>query len=103
MHIKEYLMDNGYKSRKFLLVLLTILLIVGAGVLWAIFGWPTPVLFSVFDNITTLTLGYCGISAARVALPTTSSALAKTITTNKTQPHSAINVKENLAGAKDLL
>jgi hypothetical protein len=103
MTIKDYLLDNGYKSRKFLLVLLAIILIPVLGALWAYSSWNLSILSTVVDNITTLVLGYCGISAARVAIPTASSAVAKTITTQKYNNASTINVKENLAGAKDQL
>jgi len=103
MHIKDYLLDNGFKSRKFLLVLLTVLLIPGLGALWAGLTWNTSILSTVVDNITTLTLGYCGISAARVAIPTATSAVAKTITTQKNTPQSTISAKENLAGARNQL
>ena len=101
MHIKDYILDGGFKSRKFILVLLSILLIIGAGVLWASLSWPVTVLSITVESTVTLVLGYCGISAARVAIPTASHAVAKTITTTRTQPHSAINARENLAGAKD--
>lgn len=103
MHIKDYILDSGYKSRKFLLVLLSIIIIIGSGILWAATLWPVSILSISIEAIVTLVLGYCGISAARIAIPTASSAIAKTITTNKTLTHSAINAKENLAGAKDLI
>ena len=101
MHIKDYILDNGFKSRKFLLILLAVVAIIGLGILWALTLWSLPIFNTVIDSITTLVLGYCGISAARVAIPTASSAVAKTITTQKNTSQSTINAKENLAGSKD--
>lgn len=103
MFKNEYLSDNGIKSRKFLLIFISIVSITGLGVLWAHTLWNIVIFNTVVDNITTLVLGYCGISAARAAIPTASLAVARTITTQKNTPQSTINVKENLAGAKDQL
>lgn len=103
MTTKDFLLDNGLKSRKFLLILAAIFLIAGLGILWAQLLWNVVIFSTVVDNITTLVLGYCGISAARAAIPTASVAVAKTITTQRNTPQSTINVKENLAGAKDQL
>jgi len=76
---------------------------IGLGILWASTLWNIVIFNTVVDNITTLVLGYCGISAARAAIPTASAAVARTITTQRNTPQSTINVKENLAGAKDQL
>lgn len=102
MQMKDFMQDNGYKSRKFLMILLTILMVATLGVVWSWFGWNTVVLTSVMDNISTLVLGYCGISAARATIPAASIAYAK-IKQNNTTTQSTINAKENLAGAKDSL
>jgi cytochrome b subunit of formate dehydrogenase len=104
MQVKDYLLDNGLKSRKFLLILIAIIAITGLSVLWANMLWNIAIFNTVVDNLTTLVLGYCGISATRAAIPTASIAVAKVITTKNTQQQqSIINPKENLAGSKELL
>jgi hypothetical protein len=96
-------MDNGYKSRKFILVLLAILIVPSLGILWALSNWASPILTIVVDSITTLVLGYCGILAARASLPVASSMVAKTITKQPTIPAPTPSTKEDLAGPKDLI
>lgn len=101
MNLKEYALDNGYKSRKFLLILLTIILIVGTSIAWAITGWAFNILSALLDTITTLTLGYCGVSAARVAIPTAANALAKKTINTEAIRRKPIEPDEDLAGSKD--
>lgn len=83
MTLKDFVNDNGYKSKKFFLVLFGVSLIASFGVVWAVTLWPVPILNLIVDNMVVLILGYCGISATRAALPVASAAIAKTITERK--------------------
>lgn len=67
--LNSYLKDNGYLSKKFIVTIASILLVCGIGVLYSIMGWTIPVYQIIADSTVTLVLGYCGISAARAAVP----------------------------------
>jgi hypothetical protein len=84
--MKEFIHDNGYKSRKFITVLLGIGLVVGACILWANKTWNIEMLRLLTDTVSTLVLGYCGISMVRTALPAATNSIAKTLTQNKNNP-----------------
>jgi len=99
--MRDYLLDNGYKSRKFILVLLAILMVPTLGIFWAHFNWAFQIFSATVDSITTLVLGYCGILAARASLPVASSMVAKTVTKQGTTTASVTPAKENPAGSKD--
>jgi hypothetical protein len=66
---EDFNKDNGYKSRKFLLTVLCILLTATLGLLWAIFEWEVALFGTIASTVVTLALGYAGISAGRSALP----------------------------------
>lgn len=97
--VKEYIDDNGFKSRKFLLVLFSMLLFPALAVAWALTGWPIPLYSSLEDALLTLVLGFCGISATRAMFPVASTMIAKTIQNNKTPQH--VRPTGNPAGVKD--
>lgn len=78
------------------------LTIPGLAVTWALTGWPMPLYSSSVDNLMTLVLGFCGISATRAMVPIASTMIAKTIQNNNT-PRTPTKAAENPAGSKDLI
>jgi uncharacterized membrane protein YraQ (UPF0718 family) len=82
MEEKEYQQDRGYTSRKFILVLVGTIAAVGLGLLYPVLGWNVVYLDTVLGTLVALILGYCGISAGRVAIPKAVSSLAKNNTAN---------------------
>ena len=104
MTLKEFTHDRGFKSRKFIMVLIALLLCSGASVLWAVQTWDTNILRDLTDTVNTLTLGYCGISAARAAIPTASSSMAKVITTTRnTKATTQSAVVDNPRGPEEVI
>lgn len=79
----SFLKDNGFKSRKFLIVLLSIILLTGLSILWGFLLWPLQLFNTIATSIATLALGFCGINAARTALPAGASMVAKAFKTKK--------------------
>ena len=77
MSWQKFLIDNGFKSRKFLIVLLSVIIISILGVTWAWVIWPTSLFDIITSSIVTLALGFCGINATRAALPISASMFAK--------------------------
>jgi divalent metal cation (Fe/Co/Zn/Cd) transporter len=71
----DYERDNGYKSRKFVLSILSISLIATLGVVYSIAKWEFIYFNEIAGSIVTIVLGYAGISASRAAIPRAMEAL----------------------------
>ena len=74
---KEYLADNGFISRKLLVTVGSILLVVTMSVLWAVYKWDTSILSTMNSSLVTLAIAFIGISAGRAALPAVASAIGQ--------------------------
>ena len=77
MTFKEYASDNGFKSRKFILTLLAILMTTGVCITWALLSWDLTILNQWTDTMLALVLGYSGISSLRSAIPATTGTMGK--------------------------
>lgn len=66
---EEFLKDNGFKSRKFLLTLLGVIFITALGLIFGFWGLAEGVLSAVLTSLVTIILGYSGISVGRSIVP----------------------------------
>ena len=64
-HEIEAYPDSGFKSRKFILALVAILLIACLAIAFGFFGWEVGIFSTSATSLTTIVLGYSGISVAK--------------------------------------
>ena len=65
----EYNKDNGYRSRKFILATLGVILLCVLGVIFAVFGLAVGIYSTLATSVVAIILGYSGISAGRSVIP----------------------------------
>lgn len=83
---QEYNKDNGFKSRKFLLSFLSIILIVCLAVIFAVWNLEIGVFSTAATSVVTIALGYSGISATRSVIPRFAQSKRETRTVTKRMP-----------------
>ena len=75
--LKDYLRDNGFRSRKLWVTVLVIILIASMGIAWAVWDLKESIFDTVTNGLVTLTIGFLGITAGRAAIPATAAFMSR--------------------------
>ena len=67
--LDRFFHDNGFTSRKFWVVVGSILLVAVMGVLWGVYKWEEGLFSTITSSIVTLAIAFIGINAGRAAIP----------------------------------
>ena len=92
---QEYNRDNGYKSRKLLLTIAGVILLIILGPLYSIYNWDLSSFNTIASSVVTLILGYLGISTARATIPRAVEKIKQNTTTQSIQSMPTKNQHNN--------
>lgn len=66
---QDFNKDNGYKSRKFIVAILSIILLCIMALIYSIAGLSITIFETLSSSVVAIALGYITVNAARAAAP----------------------------------